>query len=178
MPLQPEQFLPIAQAHRLMIPCAQALAEPLYREYLQARDRPDTHRSHYFEGRFENIYIDRQALPALSPLLALATEAAALLCPASPPLQVGYWFNEMAPGQRTLMHTHDEAEECLSAVYYVRVPPESGRFLLGSGRGQRKIEPMTGSLLFFPPTLLHGVETNRSTQTRLSLAMNFGPRHA
>jgi isopenicillin N synthase-like dioxygenase len=36
--------------------------------------------------------------------------------------------------------------------------------------------PKAGHFLFFPPSLPHRVEVNRSAEQRLSIAFNLGPR--
>jgi ectoine hydroxylase-related dioxygenase (phytanoyl-CoA dioxygenase family) len=38
-----------------------------------------------------------------------------------------------------------------------------------------RVMPKAGNFLFFPPTLLHRVEVNRSDEQRLSIAFNLGP---
>ena len=45
-------------------------------------------------------------------------------------LRHGFWFNEMHPGHRTTLHSHEELDELLSAVYYVSCPDDSGRLIL------------------------------------------------
>lgn len=93
-------------------------------------------------------------------------------------LHFGFWFNEMQPGHETSLHTHEENDELLSAVYYVSAPPESGRLVVEEDEAQILITPRPGLLLLFPPDLPHAVERNASDRTRLSVAFNFGPPQA
>ncbi len=146
--------------------------------YLAVRDTALARRSHYFGGRFENVYLPREAIAALGPVLDFAAEQARLLCGLATRPEVGFWFNEMAPGQRTLAHTHDDSDELLSGVYYVKVPPRSGDLLLGEAPGQARVKPAEGLCVFFSPQLVHEVETNASDEVRLSIGMNFGIRAA
>ena len=92
------------------------------------------------------------------------------------PLSVGFWFNEMPPGYRTLPHTHDDYDELLSGVYYVTVPPRSGNLVIEGGGKPLVVEPEAGKMVFFPPDRPHEVERNESAQIRLSIGMNFGKR--
>lgn len=133
--------------------------------------------THLFEGRYENLYIEAQHVPAIGPVLDAARRHAAGLigCPVVR-LSVGFWFNLMQPGQATLVHTHDDDDELLSGVYYVRVPPASGDLLLHLPDGERAIEPREGRFVFFSPRLPHAVGRNASDRPRLSIGMNFGIR--
>ena len=81
----------------------------------------------------------------------------------------------MQPGQRTSLHSHEELDECLSAVYYVTCPDDSGRLILHDDEAKIVIDPRPGLLVLFPPDLPHEVEENRGRGTRLSVAFNFGP---
>ena len=132
--------------------------------------------SHYFYGRFENIYFEPDQLPELRPLLSALHQAAQTICGQKlREVSNGYWLNQMAPGQRTSLHSHDETDEILSAVYYLHVPKQSGNLVLHPPTGPQIITPQAGQALFFAPTLAHEVEENQSSQTRLSLALNFAP---
>jgi hypothetical protein len=134
-------------------------------------------RSHFVGGRFENLYVERTRLPDIAPVLdqAIACAARILERPIDS-LRCGFWLNSTAPGQATSEHTHDEDDELLSAVYYVTVPPDSGNLVLYDGPATIHIEPESGTLVFFPPSLPHAVETNRSQTLRLSIGINIGPR--
>ncbi len=140
-------------------------------------EAPDLRRSHFFAGRFENVYIPRARLPALDPVLAAARRGAAEhLGRPGLELAVGYWFNAMAPGQTTQAHRHDEDDELLSGVYYVQVPEDSGDLLLIEGGVTARLRPQAGQFVFFAPELVHEVSVNRSDKMRLSIGMNFGIR--
>jgi len=145
--------------------------------YQGLRDDPELQRSHYFAGRYENIYIPAARMPALRPVLAAARCAAAdYLQQPQDGLSVGYWFNEMAPGQVTQPHCHDESDELASAVYYVRVPQDCGDLVLTRAGVETRIAAAAGRFIVFPPDLVHKVTENRSTGMRLSIGMNFGVR--
>jgi uncharacterized RmlC-like cupin family protein len=96
----------------------------------------------------------------------------------SMPLRSGFWLNVQGPGHATGAHTHDENDELLSGVYYVSVPAQSGELILLDGYREIRVAPAPGMFLFFPPSLPHRVETNRSQQERFSIAFNFGPAPA
>lgn len=135
-----------------------------------------SHRTHFFGGRFENLYLDRSRIPELQLVLGRAeTCAREILDRHSKSLRCGYWLNAQGPGQCTSEHTHEELDELLSGVYYIAVPEDSGDIVLLDGRLTTRLTPTAGMFLFFPPNLSHRVETNRSGQLRLSLAFNFGP---
>lgn len=157
------------------IPDALALNLQIESAYAREKPKPDTRQSHFFAGRFENIYIDAQRLLELSTLLQRVREYAGLILKIPDKnLRVGFWFNEMGPGHRTLEHSHDDDDELLSAVYYVRVPEHSGDLVLSALQGKIQISPVAGQLLFFKPDLLHEVLENKSNETRLSIGMNVG----
>ena len=138
-------------------------------------DRSNRH-SHYFAGRFENIYISRDKIPELDGLLDVAEEfAREILGQRSGPLGQGFWFNEMGPGHATLPHSHDDDDELLSGVYYLRVPRHSGNLILMDGSLRGVIRPQEGMFVFFRPDVLHEETENKSQETRLSLAFNVGP---
>lgn len=154
---------------------AAAVNAALWRQFQEMRDNPELKRSHFFAGRYENIYIDRQLIPAVQPVLDAAVQAAAdyLGCSVKG-LSAGFWFNEMGPGHVTLTHTHDDDDELLSGVYYVRVPPDSGYLELGGGGVKQVITPVEGGFVFFDPKLPHAVSDNLGNEVRLSIGMNFG----
>lgn len=146
-------------------------------QYRALADSAELKRSHFFGGRYENIYLPEHSLPALRPVLAAARQGASRLLRGEPrDLAVGFWFNEMGPGHRTLPHRHDEDDELVSGVYYLRVPEHSGDLILQQGSAITRVTPREGMFVFFPPQVGHEVSENRSNQTRLSLGMNFGVR--
>ena len=157
------------------IPDATALNLQIESGYAREKRKPDTRQSHFFAGRFENIYIDAERLPELSTLLQRVREYAGLILKVPHKnLRVGFWFNEMGPGHRTLEHSHDDDDELLSAVYYIRVPAHSGDLVLSALHEKIQVSPVAGQLLFFKPDLLHEVLENKSNETRLSIGMNVG----
>ena len=130
--------------------------------------------SHFFGGRWENLSVSRAAAPALEPVLRQVQRCAAnILGMQSAQLQTGFWFNETHPGQRTAPHSHDEFDELLSGVYYVRVPRDSGDLRLGEEA--LRIRPREGGLVFFDPALVHSVDEHRGEGMRLSVGFNVGP---
>ncbi len=146
-------------------------------EYAAVRDDPALQRSHFFAGRYENVYVPETRMPALQPVLAAARRGAAeYLQQTGLALSVGFWLNEMGPGHVTLPHRHDEDGELVSGVYYVQVPEDSGELVLTHGAIRTRVTPVAGQFVFFPPNVLHEVTENRSTQIRLSIGMNFGIR--
>ena len=151
-----------------------ALNADILAQYRAGRDAADVRRSHWFGGRFENIYLGVERVPALAPVLKLAREGARrFLGRPDVSLVTGFWFNDMGPGQRTLMHDHDEDKELVSAVYYVDVPPDSGELVLYQGLTKTVVSPRAGCLVYFRPDLPHEVTENRSGSSRLSVGMNF-----
>ena len=133
-------------------------------------------RTHFFGGRFENLYLERQRIPALDRVLGHAeTCARTILNYGHHPLRLGFWFNAQWPGQGTSVHNHDENDELLSGVYYIQVPDQSGELVLLDGQLTTRMMPKAGHFLVFPPSLPHRVEVNQSQEQRLSLAFNLGP---
>lgn len=138
------------------------------------KDSPDTNKSHYFENRFENIFIKQKLIPALDTVFEnVLRHAVEISGEAKELLRLGFWFNYMGPGDQTLAHSHDEDNEVLSCVYYVDVPDLSGDLYLGEGCSQQILTPNNSLLVFFPPNLVHSVSTNNSELYRLSIGMNI-----
>jgi hypothetical protein len=145
------------------------------------------HRSHLIDGRFENLYLEREQLPGLDVILDFAVlRARALLgsaraswleSPLDPdqPLRVGFWANAMLPGQSTSRHRHEENDELCSGVYYVTAPAHSGDIVFHDSPFEIRVTPRDGLMLLFSPALDHSVEVNRSSVQRLSIAFNIGP---
>jgi hypothetical protein len=161
--------MPLADAARIN--------QAILAEYAGLRDDPALDRSHFFAGRYENVYVPEARMPALQPVLAAARRGAAeYLRRPGLELSVGFWMNEMGPGHVTLPHRHDEDDELVSGVYYVNVPEDSGELVMTQGAITIRVRPMAGQFVFFPPDVLHEVTANRGRQTRLSIGMNFGVR--
>ena len=139
-------------------------------------DKETTRKSHHFFGRYENIYIDSEHIPEIDTVLTAAKEyAASILNTHATKLKAGLWFNVMNSGDKTTMHKHDDDDELLSAVYYVKVTKHSGTLLLDSPPMQIQVTPEAGMFVFFPPNMPHEVTENNSNECRISLGINIGP---
>lgn len=150
-----------------------SLNATLQSAFERERDGPACRRSHLENGRFENTYIRREAIPEIEPLYDAATRAAREILGIEH-LKTGFWFNAMLPGERTARHNHEEDDELLSCVYYLDAPPDCGDLLVHHRDGTVRIRPQAGNFVFFSPRLAHEVEPNRSDRQRLSVAFNFG----
>jgi len=107
------------------------------------------------------------------------------------------WANSNTHGNSNKLHSHQSPSGMpnplvISGCYYVRVPPNSGEFVLEDfSRPMRylqlpfqepnlmnsftiKIPPSAGKLLFFPAWMEHSVEENKSNEERISIAFNVG----
>jgi len=139
-------------------------------------DDEDNKRSHFFDNRYENIYISSEKIPEKSLILAAAIETAGeILDMECTKLQAGLWFNAMQPGHSTTAHRHDDYDELLSAVYYVKVPKNSGELILTIRNFTTHVTPQEGMMVFFPADMIHEVTENKSNDMRLSLGINIGP---
>ncbi len=167
----------LPRVHWLHLPDHEVLNRRLLGRFEAVKDDPEHRRSHHFHGRYENLYIERDRIPQIQPLIEAAQQAARQVLGRDGPLRCGFWFNAMGPGHRTTPHTHDEDDELLSAVYYVTVPENSGELLLYADPATVRVTPEPGLMVLFPPSLEHEVEENRSGEMRLSIAFNFGPAH-
>ena len=132
-------------------------------------------KTHLFNGRYENIYLDVSKIPELEIIINAANEnAASLLNIKKEKLASGFWFNSMAPGDITTAHSHDDDDELLSCVYYIKVPENSGDLIITDNNIKNHIKPEEGMFVFFSPDTLHEVSKNESNESRLSIAFNFG----
>jgi len=159
-----------------MLEVPEQLNAGLYSRFMELSGTNRVRQTHHFGGRFENIYMDEVDIPEISAVLKLLKQRAEQLLdiPANK-LKAGFWFNAMEAGHSTSLHLHDENDELLSGVYYVRVPENSGNLVLHDGDRILTIEPREGKLVMFPPSLLHEVTENRGSELRLSIGMNVGP---
>jgi hypothetical protein len=147
----------------------------LYARFLELSGTDRARQTHFFAGRFENIYLDAADLPEMETVLELFRQQAGLWLDIDPgKLRVGFWFNAMGPGHVTSPHHHDENEELLAAVYYVRVPEDSGELVLYDKDETVRVTPQEGKLVMFTPSLMHEVTVNNSRELRLSVGMNIG----
>ncbi len=148
----------------------------LYARFMELSGADRIRQTHHFEGRFENIYIEEADIPDIAAVLnVVKQQAGQLLGVAADTLKAGFWFNAMETGHRTTMHHHDENDELLSAVYYIRVPENSGDLVLHDDGRKIIVHPQEGKLVMFAPAVLHEVTANLSQELRLSVAMNVGP---
>ena len=149
-----------------------AFNQDLVAQYLAAKDLPEVKKTHYFNGRFENIYLDEDQVPALSELRADARARAARIL-GRPVRKMGCWFNAMGAGNETTLHSHDDDDEVLSGVYYARVPENSGNLIIHQGGQPVEHTPQAGQWVFFSSRTPHAVSLNHSEELRLSIAFNF-----
>ena len=146
-----------------------------YLHDLLAADSDQLRTTHYFHGRYENIYVDEVESSELARLLDESRQLAAELIEVDPAeLSIGFWFNLMQPGQITDWHTHDDLDELVSGVVYLTVPADSGKLVLREKAQQIEVEPEIGQFIFFNPQTPHAVNENKSALHRLSIGMNFG----
>ena len=162
--------------HGSRLPHAEEINRRILATFNELEAADFSSRTHFFGGRFENLYLERQRIPALDQVLDYAESCGrAILHYGHQPLRLGFWFNAQGPGQGTSVHNHDENDELLSGVYYIQVPDQSGELVLLDGQLTTRLMPKAGHFLFFPPSLPHRVEVNQSQEQRLSLAFNLGP---
>lgn len=155
-----------------------ALNKTLLAAFLKQQNEANVRKTHLFEGRYENIYLNEGHIPKLTPLIKNAIKSAEFILKTQN-LRAGYWFNYMPPGSTTTLHTHDDDDELLSAVYYIHVPEDSGNLIIyddAKNTSQKKLEitPQAGEFIFFKPDVRHEVTRNNSNEHRLSIGINFG----
>jgi hypothetical protein len=137
----------------------------------------ETIKSHYFHGRYENIYIPAQKISGLDSLLGFLQHTGAALLDVMPQtLQLGFWFNVMHKGDITTLHSHDDNDELLSGTYYLQMPPGSGQLIIHQNHRMTTIDPITGHYAFFHPGVEHEVTVHQSDVPRISLGFNLGLR--
>ena len=154
---------------------AKTLNRALLKGFHAHEHDPGIKRTHLFNGRYENIYLTASEVPELRALLEEACECAGRILNVKG-LQAGCWFNFMPPGAVTTVHSHDDDDELLSAVYYVSVPENSGSLIIHDGKDRYEVPPEEGKFVFFAPNVVHEVSENRSGRERLSIGINFGLR--
>lgn len=154
----------------------QRLNADLYDRFMELAGTERIRQTHFFGGRFENTYIEAIDIPDIEVLLGIVRQRAGQLLDLKPEtLKAGFWFNAMEAGQCTKPHHHDENDELLSAVYYIRVPENSGDLILHDDDSRTIVQPREGKLVMFAPSVLHEVTRNNSQEMRLSVAFNIGP---
>lgn len=141
-----------------------------------------TSKTHLFNGRYENLYLHEEKIPGLNIIIEAAmNEAAKILKVDKSQLAAGFWLNAMRPGDVTTAHTHDDDDELLSCVYYIRVPADagkSGKLIITQHNKKTELIPEEGYFVFFTPDTLHEVSRNETEESRLSIAFNFGLRRS
>lgn len=165
-----------SRIHIGFMPEAEEINRQIMDSYLQLREQDLIKRSHFFGGRYENLYIDRERIPAIGSVLEQAESyAKTLLENQKKKLRSGFWINDMGPNEVTTEHDHDDYDEMLSGVYYVTVPQDSGELVIVDKHSRTLLTPQAGMFVFFAPDVLHSVSINLSGERRISLGMNFGP---
>ncbi len=156
--------------------CKPLHAKIIEQIYMQLED-PLTHKSHFFKGRYENIYIDKTRLPAIEPVLnIILEESAKLLHCGKSELKMGFWINLMQKDDLTLVHCHDDDDEIISGTYYLQVPEQSGVLSIKlNNQNSSSITPQDAALIFFHPALEHEVSLHGSPVPRISIGFNIGP---
>jgi hypothetical protein len=149
------------------------LNEKLLSGFLKHYENIDIKRTHLFNDRYENIYLDESHIPEIRNLLNEACTHASYILKQKK-LKAGCWFNHMPPNSITLPHSHDDDDELLSAVYYVETPDNSGNLTIRSSDSDTCIKPEAGMFVFFKPDVVHEVSENKSSRDRLSIGINFG----
>lgn len=155
--------------------CA-SINSSLATKLLNLREEQIIKQTHFFEGRYENIYVDQEQFPELQQIIRQARLYAAEILHKQPAtLKIGCWINIMHQGHTTTLHRHDDDDELLSGVYYLLVPKNSGNFVFHHAGEQKDIVPIAGHFLFFAPSLNHEVTEHLSPEPRISIAFNIGP---
>jgi len=168
-----------SKTHQKIAPASiQTLNSVITKSFLALHQAPSIRKTHLFDGRYENIYMNDSHIPELLPLIQIATEYAEKILNKKN-VRAGYWFNFMPPGSVTNPHRHDDYDELLSGVYYLDVPEDSGNLVLQdkTASGELKsieVIPQAGLFVFFKPDVIHEVTENKSGENRLSIGMNFG----
>lgn len=158
---------------RLMIP--HEINQSIYDCFLTISNDDFKQMSHYFHGRYENLYVDEQKVPGLNLVLNHIKEFVAdLLQLEAEQLKFGYWLNAMNPGHLTTRHNHDDDDELISGVYYLHAAKDSGDLRLFTENKVIEISPQEGNMVLFSPQLDHEVSLNESEVSRLSIGFNVG----
>lgn len=164
--------------HMGFMPDAAEINPQIMEAYLRLRGEDFLRRSHFFGGRHENLYLERERIPGIGRVLEQAENyAVSILEYANDKLRSGFWINDMGHDAVTSEHDHDENDELLSGVYYVQVPQDSGELVIVDRHCRRLITPQAGMFIFFAPNVRHSVSANNSGNRRISVGMNFGPRN-
>lgn len=172
----PIQALPTDTVHRVICHECKPLHAEIIQKFLHLLDDPDTQKSHLFNGRYENIYIREEQIPAIKPVLQMILhESAKLLSCNKDDLQMAFWFNFMQKDDVTLPHSHDDDDELLSGTYYLQMPEQSGTLKITlSPESTITITPEEAALTCFHPAAKHEVTQHHSAIPRISIGFNVG----
>ena len=139
-------------------------------------------KSHKFNGRWENLYLDIDTVPEAKIPIKFARELALKIWDKNslalfisndetknclPP----FWFNISKKDDLTGLHDHSQTA-ILSGVVYLKAAKDSGNLYFKKDN-EIEIEPEIGKLVLFPSHLKHGVRANKSNVERISLAFNL-----
>ncbi|MGD9385163.1 MAG: putative 2OG-Fe(II) oxygenase [Thioalkalispiraceae bacterium] len=152
----------------------------IVKDILQLLDDPAVCKSHFFNGRYENIYISEAQIPSVKPVLQLILqEAANLLGTSEDKLKLGFWFNFMQKNDVTIPHRHDDDDELISGTYYLQMPEGSGMLKIKLDQYNcETIQPQEAALTCFHPSVEHEVTNHGSPVPRISIGFNIGPQDA
>ncbi len=172
------QTYPRDKIHSLICHECKPLHADIIEQMFKLLEDPQTHKTHFFNGRYENIYINEIHIPVIKPILkTIVEEAARLLNCKKTDLKIGFWFNLMQKDDITLPHSHDDDDELISGTYYLQTPEHSGELSIKlPGNKHSTIEPVEARLSFFHPALEHEVSLHRSPIPRISIGFNIGPK--
>jgi hypothetical protein len=163
--------------HIAFMPDAEMLNRNILQGYMKLREQDFLKRTHFFCGRYENLYLQKNEIPAIEQVMRQAERYAAdVLKRPVESIRSGFWINDMGPGEETTRHDHDENDELLSGVYYVKVPEQSGNLCILDAYSRTEVASRAGMFVFFAPEVQHSVSKNHSQERRISIGMNFGPR--
>lgn len=94
------------------------------------------------------------------------------------------WFSKFEKGNYA--HVHDHGSSDISGVYYYKVPDKGSELFFRNPITQMSssfiyehlstsvdVTPEVGTILLFPSWLQHGVKTNESDDTRVSVSFNI-----
>lgn len=96
------------------------------------------------------------------------------------------WGHLIAPKEQSVYHNHDELGDIkylnLSAVYYVKVPENSGDLVFNPYTHKHmwleRIKPEEKMLVVFPSWIPHYTLKNKSNEVRISIGANLIVREA
>jgi len=168
--------LPTETIHRVICHECKPLHAEIIQQFIHQLDDPDTQKSHLFNGRYENIYIKEEKIPAIKPVLQMILhESAKLLGYPKDELQMAFWFNVMQKNDVTVPHSHDDDDELLSGTYYLQMPEQSGALKITlSPDSTTTITPEEAALTCFHPAVVHEVTQHHSPVHRISIGFNVG----